>query len=202
MQLEIGKLLICPAGTPNTPDKTFEMGEIHALEARQQEIATVSKVTAPELMQAFINGYGHSSRTQIQLEWELTQALKHLEERRAVVNLDIAPAYLQEKGLTRPSNPAGSEDQRKSVLAKDKEYGLLQDRVAMIEAATEYLKTKTKSFEMSYQSVKKVYDSLSSINALTNGAARQVTGGGASPYVSPDEPSFPAPNYGIGKPRY
>jgi hypothetical protein len=198
MELNLGNVLIVPSGTPGLDDKRIEMGDIYKLEARQQEIAIVNKVTAPELMQAFIDGYGHASRAQIQLEWELTQALKHADERRAVVYLDIAPKTLQEKGLTRPNAPAGSEDQRKAVLALDKDYQSLQDRVSMIEAAVEFLKTKTKAFEMSYQSVKKVYDSLSTVNALANAQPRGAFSAGS--YNDGPEP-VPA-TFKVGNPRY
>lgn len=193
MELSVGNLLICPSGTPNTPDLKFEMMEIYKLEARQMEIANVNKVTAPELMQAYINGFGATTRILTQLEWQLTQAKKYQDEREAIVKLDVAPEYLAKKGLTKPNNPAGSEDLRNAVLARDDEYKLLSDRVAMLEAATELLKQKAKGFEMSYQAVKKVYDSLSTTNALMMGVHKPA---GASPYVSKDEAMA------IGSPKY
>lgn len=190
MELSLGNTLICPAGTPGTADKSFDMKDVYRLEARQQEIATVNKVNAAELMQAFIDGYGHTSRALVQLEWELNQANKYAEERKATVYLEVAPSFLQANGLVRAANPSGSEDQRKAVLARDKEYLALQDRVAMIEAATEFLRLKMKGFEMSYQAVKKVYDNLSSVNVVANGQTRPA---GADVYRSTSE---------IGKPRY
>jgi hypothetical protein len=187
MNLSIGKTLICPSGTPELGDRKFDIEQLYHLESRTREVGFVNKVTAPELMQAFIDGYGIAARACVELEWELTQAKKHLEERKAVVILDIAPKYLQEKGLVRPSNPAGSEDQRKAVLARDEQYKSLYDRQAMIEAAVAFLETKKKTFESSYQAVKKVYDSLSSVNAL---ASNRGSG------------EFSAPSSIIGKPHY
>lgn len=166
MELSLGGILVCPAGTPGRDDLRFEMKDMYKLEARQQEISLVNKVTAPGLMQAFIDGYGHAARAHVQLEWELDQANKHLNERKAVVFLEVAPDYLQKHNLVRAANPSGSEDQRLAVLARDKEYQALSDRAAMLVAAVEFLKIKMKKFEMSYQAVKKVYDSLSSNNAL------------------------------------
>lgn len=174
------------------PDKQFEMEQIYLLEARQQELATMNKVNAPELMQAFINGYGAATRALIQLQWELTQAQKHLDERKAVVFLDIAPGVLAAKGLVRPSNPAGSQDQREAVLALDTDYKSLKDRYSMIEAAVEFLKSKAKGFEQSFQTAKKVYDSLSSTNALAVGVTR--------PAGSMSDPGVGG--VAIGNPRY
>lgn len=193
MDLSVGNLLKCPAGTPGTPDRAIEMAEIYRLEARKQEIATVNKHNAPELMQSFIDGFGHAARAAVQLEWELNQANKYAEERKAIVYLEVAPAYLQEKGLVRAANPSGSEDQRKAVLARDKEYMALQDRVAMIEATNEYLRLKMKGFEMAYQAVKKVYDSLSNTNAVAYGVTKLT---GAAAFVTDGEALV------IGKPRY
>lgn len=191
MELSIGRILVCPAGTPGHADKQIEIVDLYRLEARQNEIASVNKVTAPELMQAFINGYGIASRALIQLQYELAVANKHIEERKAILILDVVPQVLKEKGLVRPSNPAGSEDLRKSVMIQDKEYRELKDRVDMIETAVEFLKVKAKGFEMAYQSVKKVYDNLSSINALTVNRPSS-----ASTYMDTSEQAA------IGKPRY
>lgn len=196
MELNLGNVLRCPSGTPGTADKVFEMEELHRLDVRREEISRVNKVTAPELMQTFVDGYGIATRILVQLEWELAQARKFADERKAVVYLEVAPKFLQEKGLVRAANPSGSEDQRKSVLALDNEYQKLNDRLSMIEAALGYLKLKAKQFEMSYQSVKKVYDSLSSVNALANGVNAP---GGASPYQSSSETNAPMQ---VGKPRY
>lgn len=192
MDLVLGNLLKCPAGTPGTAEKTFEMQDIYRLEARKEEVGHVNKTTAAGLMQAFEAGYSLTSQAYTLLKWELTQAEKYADERKAVVYLEVAPAYLQEKGLVRAANPSGSEDQRRAVLALDKEYQGLAERVAMIEAAAEFMHLKMKGFEMSYQSVKKVYDNLTSTNTLNFGA---------------NKPAFKASEFSdgpiaVGKPRY
>lgn len=201
MELSLGNVLKCPSGTPGVEDRTIEMAELYRLEARKQEIATVNKANAAELMQAFIDGFGLAARAVVQLDWELTQATKFAEERKAVVYLEVAPAFLQEKGLVRAANPSGSEDQRKAVLARDKEYLSLQDRVSMIEASAAYLKLKMKGFEMSYQAVKRVYDNLSNTNAVAYGVSKPA---GATEYVGDVERNtFVDPTkITIGKPRY
>ncbi|WNM70290.1 hypothetical protein [Myxococcus phage Mx1] len=192
--------LVVPSGSPNSPAKEIGMSEIYKLEARKQEIANVNKVTAPELMQAFINGYGHASRALVVLEYELQLAQKYMEERKAIVYLEEAPRILKEKGLVRPANPSGSEDQRKAVLALDKEYGQLQNRYYQIEAAAELLRTKAKGFEQAFQAVKKVYDSLSSVNALSGAGAAQLASGNASQIRSVSGDGQPP--LAVGKPRY
>ena len=160
LNLSIGKTLICPSGTPDMPDKCFDMDDIYKLEARQQELSVINKNSASDLMQAMIEGYGHASRAYTQLQWELNQAKKYADERKGIVYLEVAPKLLQDKGLIRPANPSGSEDQRKAVLAIDKTYLALCDRQAMIEAAVEFLHHKMKGFEQTFQATKKVYDNL------------------------------------------
>jgi hypothetical protein len=185
--------LICPSSDAEGGDLVLDMTELRVLEARQQEVAIVSRTTAPELMQAFTNGYGIASRALIALEFQLSRVHTLLDERKAVVILDIAPTQLREKGLVRPNSPSGSEDQRLAVLALDPEYKQLRQRRDMIEAATEFMKTKVKSFEQSYQSVKRVYDSLSPTNVLANGAREAVLGGPVETTSS---------QFSVGKPRY
>src|SRR4051812_24586198 len=109
MELSLGNILKCPAGTPGRDPVTIEMHEIYRLEARQQEVAHVNKVTAPDLMQAFVDGYGRSGRAHMQLEWELKQAQQCAEERKAVIYLEVAPEYFKAHGLVRSANPSGSE---------------------------------------------------------------------------------------------
>lgn len=194
MELIIDSHLRCPAGTPGHQEKKFEMVQIYRLEARQNEVSNINKVTAAEFMQAMIDGYGAAMRAVVQLQYELTIAEKHAEQRKAVVYLEVAPEQLKAKGLVRASNPAGSEDLRRAVLMLDAEYIDLMDRVNAITAAVEFLKLKAKGFENTYQAAKKVFDGLSSTNALVNGVNRV---SGAAPYA-PELPNTLA----VGKPQY
>jgi hypothetical protein len=73
----------------------------------------------------------------------------------------------------------------------------------MIEASVEFLRLKAKGFEQSFQAVKKVYDSLSGVNAaLVYGIKKEAFT--AAPHADPDElvGIGPTPPMTIGKPRY
>lgn len=150
--------LTVPSGDPNKDPQKYDIEKMWKLEARRPEISTVTKVNAPELMQAFTDGYGITSRICAKLEGELEQAESAMEARKATVYLDEAPKILKQKGVVRDSNPSGSEEQRKAVLALDKEYKNLKDRYDQIKAAKALMNTYSKTFEMAFQSVKKIYD--------------------------------------------
>jgi hypothetical protein len=198
MELTV-ETLIVPAADPTKTDLSFGMVEVFALEAREREIGTMDKVQAPELMQAFINGFGVVSRHLAKLELELKRAANAMEVRKASVYLDEAPRILREKGVVRESNPAGSEDQPKAVLAQDEVHQELKERFDKIEAAARYMELKLKFFEMSYQAVKKVFDSLSGVNAAAIRSSSYSQVGG--PPI-PTERATSDGRYIVGKPRY
>lgn len=183
----LGTLLKIPRGTPNMPPLEFELGEVNSLEARKNEISFATKVTAPELMQIFNSGYCMVQRMMAQISFEYTQAVKHANKRKSIVILEVAPVMLQQKGLISKKSPAGNEDLRNAVLNQDQEYLDLTDKVNMLEAAYEFLKSKAKGFEMAYSAAKKIFD-------VT------YTGLGAPPSVNVDTSLDIAPT--IGKPRY
>jgi hypothetical protein len=158
MQLELGTLLKIPRGTPGVEPLEFELNEIMQSEDRKHDIISVNKETAPELMYVFNKAYCSVLRMLSQISFEYSQAVKYANKRKSEVILDIAPDFLKNKGLLSSRSPAGSEDLRKAVLDQDEQYLKLQDVVSMLEAAHEYLKGKTRGFEMAYHSVKKIYD--------------------------------------------
>lgn len=146
----------------------LDLSEINLLESRKIEVASVTKSKAAELMSAMERGYSQIASVLIpQVQWELTQAESVADQRKAVVMLDDAPRILREKGLVTAKNPSGSADQRENILALDKEYQGLRNTVEMLDAVYELLKGKMRGFEMSYQAVKKVYDSLNTYGAST-----------------------------------
>lgn len=163
--------LIIPSGNPELPDKHIDMTKLYELEARKQEVAMVNKMRAPELMRAFEQGYGLAARAMVGIRLEVDKAKEALNKRKAIVTLDIAPDVLKKKGLTTKASPAGSVEMREAVLANDEEYLSLLDRANRLEAAYELLKVKSKGFEMSFMSVRKIYDDLSKVNMLLNGSA-------------------------------
>lgn len=194
------KQLTVPAADSKKADLVFNMEEVYKLEAREREIATMDKVQAPELMQVFVEGYGQISRNLAKLELELSRVENALEVRKATVYLDTAPQILREKRLVRESNPGGSEDQRKAVLAQDQEHQALVERRDQIEAACRFMELKLKFFEMSYQAVKKVYDSLSGLNVAANSRSSSYSTGGGTPI--PTEVEVNGTRLMVGRPRY
>ena len=155
----MSEIIHIPRGTPGAGQLTLDMREIYQLEVRKQEVATVTKFKAQELLYLMEKGYSAISTDMLpKVLLELNNARDAAEARKAVVMLDVAPVVLREKKLTKESNPGGTADQRESVLALDEEYRALKKTVDQLEAVYEWLKGKMKGFEMSYQSVKKVYD--------------------------------------------
>lgn len=160
-------LIVVPRGAPDSGTLELNLGEVRRLEARQIEVASVSKMKAPELMHALTRGYLALATELIpKVTYERTQAEVAVEERRAVVMLDEAPRILREKKLTKESNPSGTADQRENVLALDAEYKKASNTVAMLKAVETLLKGKMHGFEMHYQTVKKVFDSMDRHGAL------------------------------------
>jgi hypothetical protein len=161
--------LTVPRGTPGAGLMALDLAEVRQLEARKEEVSSISKAKAPELMRAMEKGYSLLSTQLIpMIGFELAQAEQAADERKAVVMLDEAPRILQEKGLAKPNNPGGTADQRENILALDKEYKALRNTVEMLKAVEALLKGKARGFEMSYQSVKKVYDNLDGFGAVRN----------------------------------
>jgi hypothetical protein len=169
-----GKIIHVPRGAPGETSFELDLSNVLSIEMRQPEVATVNKETAPELMFIFNKGYSEVSRMMTKVSFEYNQALKFANKRKSVVTLEVAPTILKEKNLVNARSPAGSEDLRRAVLEQDDEYLALVDKVHIIEAFYEFLKTKQKSMEMSYYSCRKIYDGSyaslgSSIDNHTNG---------------------------------
>lgn len=187
MQLELGKLLKIPRGSPDLPPMEFELGDVEVIEKRKVEISYATKETAPELMQIFNTGYCMVTRMMAQVSYEYTQAKKWADKRKAVIILDVAPAELERRSMRT------SEDAREAVLNLDPQYELFMDKVNMLEAAYEFLRSKAKGLEMAYQSAKKIFD----ITHSGLGSIHHNLSGGITEEASP-EPEHPL----IGKPRY
>lgn len=152
MELELGTLLKIPRGEPGANPLEFELSEIISLENRKKEVSYATKETAPELMHAFNSGYCSVTKMMAQVSYEYSLSKRYAERRRAIVLLDIAPGEIERRKLK------SSEDLRNAVLSQDEEYWKLMDKVNMLEAVYEFLRSKAKGFEMSYQSAKKIFD--------------------------------------------
>lgn len=176
MEFEIGSTLSVPRGNPGLQSLMLDLQTVSALEQRMNEISYVTKETAPELMQAFNEGYCEVTRMMSKVSFEYSQATKNLNKRKGIVVLDVAPEVLKEKGLLSNRSPAGSEDLRKAVLDTDVEYLGLLDIVAALEAAYEFLRGKAKGFENAFRTTKAVFDitnsHLGNLHNLRSGAER------------------------------
>jgi hypothetical protein len=196
--IELGNFLRCPRGTPNSGVMELDLSEVNKLESRKGETASVTKTKAPELMHAMERGYSLiAARLLPQVQWELTKAKEAADQRKAVVMLDEAPRILKEKGLSTSRNPAGSADQRENILALDTEYQKLRNTVDMLDAVYELLKGKMRGFEMSYQSVKRVFDSLNSYGALSHANPSVL-----STSIPDDAGAGDVVHTGVGIPKY
>lgn len=145
--------LLVPTTSGVTP---LPMRSIWAAEQRCQEVAFVNAQKAPELLATFNVGYLEVKEALTKLRLFLVDAEKTANLRRSVIILDEAPRILKEKGLTRPSNPGGSEDLRQAVIDADPEHQRLLDRVHIIEAMIELLEGKAEGLVNAFTSVKKI----------------------------------------------
>lgn len=160
-------LLRLPSGSAAGGIFELDLSEVHQLEARKVETASITKMKAPELMHAMEQGYSIcATKLMPRVAFELSQAEQAAEERKSVVMLDEAREILTAKGLTTSRNPAGSAEQRESVLALDAEYKSLRTKAEMLKAAFQLLKDKMRGFEMSFSTVKKVFDSLDQYGSM------------------------------------
>jgi hypothetical protein len=150
--METENLLICPRGDPDRPQSTLslELTEIHELEARQAEVATANKSTCPELAKTFAYGWRETSKYAAWIEAEFNSAKQHLAKTKAQICLDEAPGLLQKKGLR------VTADNVQFICDLDPKYQQAKDRLDQIAAYLELMKIKAKSFEMAYQSIKKI----------------------------------------------
>jgi hypothetical protein len=179
-----GDLLHLPNAATGEGSFVLDLSEVHRLEARKVEVASVTKFKAPELMQQMERGYYVVSTKLMPLvAFQLSQAEQALDARKAVVMLDEAPRILREKGLVTSRNPSGSADQRESVLALDKEYAQLKNTAEMIKAVYELLKGKRHGFEMSFRAIQKSFDSLNQFTRGSQGVPELPEGAGAGDEV-------------------
>ncbi len=191
------RMLVVPAGAPGGQPIQIDITEIISLERRKDEVASVSKAKAPELMSAMERGYSAAARLLTNITWEVKKAEDAVEKRKSIVVLEIAPQYLQARGLVTGRSPGGSEDQRTSVLATDAEYMALRENVDRLKAVQEYLRVKVKGFEMAFSAIKKVYDSLNAYG-MVEGADRKFPGSSSDAA----QPVSTTGSTAIGKPRY
>lgn len=181
-----GLELVCPRGRPGDAPLIINLAAILASEARQDEVATVTKFKAPELLAEFNRTWRELHKLSMQMVVERNTADRALRNRRAVLILEIIPAQLVALKLT------NNDAHRASALDNDPEYRGLDDNHRQIEAIIELLKGKMKACENAYSSVKKIMGEDVYNMAMTH-----------NPNLSGDAGhAQPATNSGWGKARY
>lgn len=139
--------LVCPRGV-NHEHITIPVAEILQAEAREREVAIVTKLKAPELLYTFNEAWRRCHDVVVLLTSTLNAAKKAAKNRKGVVTLEVAPQVLEQKGI------ASTADSREAVLDTDPEYLRLLDEQQQIEAAIELFKGKMKGLENAFTSVK------------------------------------------------
>lgn len=147
-------IIYCPAGNKNGEAIQIDMGYWAQLEARIQEVATVTPAKAPELLATFNRAALDLDRLGNALELEHQMAVREAERVRGEILLDRVPGILKAKGLATDRNPMGSEDMRQAVLSQDKEYQEALDRADMLKAMTKMIRGKFDAFERAFRSVR------------------------------------------------
>ena len=129
---------------------SIPLEEILKAEARQDEVAFVTKMKAPELLTVYNKSIRDLKKYISQATAHLSKANKRVEDRKGVLTLEVIPARLAELKI------ASTKDSRDAVISQDKEYSVLTEIVDEVTAVIQYLESKAKSFENAYSSVKKI----------------------------------------------
>jgi hypothetical protein len=113
------------------------MKKAFSAESRMQEIASLTPQRRRASLRLTI-AWKDLHRNMVTLTKELAVAKRYADKVEAIVNLDKAPEYLKEKGLIRAGFPAGSEDQRRSVLNRDETFEAAQKNIEDIQEAVSH----------------------------------------------------------------
>jgi hypothetical protein len=141
---------VVPSGTTTDPDIEISLVRIRDSEGRQDEVAYVTPIKAPELLTEFNKSWLEIHKAISILENENNKAQKAVDKRKGVLLLEIIPERLKSLGIS------STADTREAVINTDQEYEDLTARLQQIEAALFFLKGKLKGFENAYTSVKKI----------------------------------------------
>lgn len=192
-----GSTVVCPRGKPGDNPLVIDLAVILASERRQDEVASVTKFKAPELLAEFNRSWRDLHALVVELQAELTKAQKALDRRKGVLLLEVVPEKLSARKL------ANNDAHRDAVISLDEQYQAFQETYDQIEAVVEYLKGKLKSFEHAYNSVKKIMGE-DGYNMAARGPNTNLSGD-AGPSAQPDRPVAASPSgkyAGWGKPKY
>lgn len=154
--------VVCPSGSPDGSPIVIDLRAIFVSEARQDEVATVTKMKAPELLAEFNRSWRNLDRIVGDIRSEKLKAERALENRRAVLLVEVVGPQLKEKGLS--SNDAN----REALITLDMQFQLLQEKLDQIEGVYLYLVGKMRSFENAFSSVKKILGDNSYMGNIRN----------------------------------
>lgn len=159
-----GTTVTVPGPKVGDHDIVLNLKAILIAESRQQEVAMVTPMKAPELLSLFNEAWRNVDKLVKQLTAARIVAEHQLDRRRAKLLLEVCEEVLKKANLS------STKDTRDAVIALDEEYQGAQDRVDQIEAAAEYLKGLLKSFENAFTSVKKIMgeDAFNMANRIGN----------------------------------
>ncbi len=191
-------IILAPSGNKAGQEIPIDMGYWAQLEARINEVATVTPQKAPELMATFNRAALDLDRLANMLELEYQIALREADKIRAEVLLDRVPKILAEKGLANSRNPMGSEDLRNAVLAQDKDLDAALERSEQLKAMTKMIRGKYDAFERAFRSVRTLvgeqnFNFSLPARELSHGKDGDQTNVGIKPRVA--TPGFGTPKY-------
>lgn len=145
-----GTTIVVPGGKEGHQDFVLDLGDILIAEQRQNEVASVTPIKAPELLALFNAAWRDVDRMVKQLTAAKIVAEREIVKRQSTMLLEEVSNVLKAKGVD------STKDTRDAVIALDPTIQARQERADQIVAACEYLKGKLKSFENAFSSVKKI----------------------------------------------
>lgn len=145
-----------PRGTPGLEPLLLDLTPLFKAGARLEEIKTASHSKATELMVMYNQAYLAAQQIANKLEYEYQVAVNRLEETKSIILLDEMQDTLKKKGLWQSKNPLGSADIREAVYNNDPRCIRQKELILSIAAFLKQVEGFRKSFEMGYNSAKKV----------------------------------------------
>lgn len=189
------EVIFCPRGSGQGDPIVIDLKAILQTEARVREVAFVTPDKAGELLASFNVSWRDLHQHTVFLEKELNDANRSLNKIKAVLILDEVPELLKKKGLT------NNEAHREAIVTLDEGYSAALDRKEEIEALISWFQGKLKSFQMAFDSVKKIMSD-SAFNYL-GGNSHRTSGGSGNSDVGVSEQEAKQEQYkGFGTPKY
>lgn len=143
-------LIKVPAGDGNG-EVIVNLAEIVKNEARLAEVATVTQITAPELLSTYNEVWLKLHRLTTRLTFERNKADNCLKRAKATAKLLCTDETLRVKGHTK-----SSADLREAIVELDPEVVAAKDRLDTIAVVLSMVEGKREAFYNAYNSVKKL----------------------------------------------